>query len=182
MMRIMSAHISLMMTVAFVFSGCAKDAEKPAQEPAQYTELIQPAQYAQAGAGIPMKQTNAEKKSGGDVIEIKEKMFIAQTNEIYINTKDYLGKTIKYEGIFNEVQSNGKTYRYVIRYGPGCCPGDVSAAGFEVVWDKAYPKHDDWVEAAGVLETYNDGGIPTLRLALKSLTVLTKRGAERVTR
>jgi uncharacterized membrane protein YcgQ (UPF0703/DUF1980 family) len=77
---------------------------------------------------------------------------------------------------------NGKKYCYVIRYGPGCCPGDVSAAGFEVVWDKDYPKHNDWVKAAGVLEQYDDNGIPALRIALKSLTVLTVRGKERVTR
>jgi uncharacterized membrane protein YcgQ (UPF0703/DUF1980 family) len=143
------------------------DAEQPAQEPPQ---------YAQADANI-----NKGKKS--DVIEIKEKMFIAQTNEIYINTNDYLGRTIKYEGIFHETVSGGSgKYRYVIRYGPGCCPGDVAAAGFEVEWNNAYPKQNDWVEAIGVLEQYSDNGIPALRLALKSLTVLQTRGKERVTR
>jgi uncharacterized membrane protein YcgQ (UPF0703/DUF1980 family) len=146
------------------------DAEQPTQEPVQ---------YAQAGANINTK----EKGKKSDVIEIKEKMFIAQTNEIYINTNDYLGRTIKYEGIFHETVSGGSgKYRYVIRYGPGCCPGDVAAAGFEVEWDKGYPKQNDWVEAVGVLEQYRDNGIPALRLALKSLTVLPTRGKERVTR
>jgi len=175
------SRVSFMVTIALTFSGCAKDAGLPAQEPAQYTQLIQPEQYAQV---IVRQEKPAGKKIGNDVIEIKEKMFIAQTNEIYINAKDYIGRTIKYEGIFREAvdEGDGKKYRYVIRYGPGCCPGDVTAAGFEVVWDKGYPKQDDWVEVTGVLEEYNDGGPPSLRIALKTLTVLTTRGKDRVTR
>ena len=169
MTRIMSGTVSFIMMAALALLGCANDA----------------GQSAQAGADTGKKEKAAGKKSVDDVVEIKEKMFIAQTNEIYINTKDYIGKTIIYEGIFHEAASGdggGRKYRYVIRYGPGCCPGDVSAAGFEVVWDKGYPKHNDWVKAAGVLEQYDDNGIPALRLALKSLTVLTVRGKERVTR
>jgi len=185
MMRIMSVPISFMLTAALAFCGCANDggqsAQKPTQEPAQAAQVAQ-VSAAQVGADTGAKEKPAGKNAGDGVIEIKEKMFIAQTNEIYINTKDYLGKTVKYEGIFHEVKADGKTYRYVIRYGPGCCPGDVSAAGFEVAWDKPYPKHNDWVEVAGVLEKYDDNGIPALRLALKSLTVKTKRGAERVMR
>jgi len=131
----------------------------------------------------PSAQKEKSPSRANDVVEIKEKMFIAQTNDIYINKGDYLGKTIKYEGLFDESawRGNGKAYRFVVRLGPGCCPGDVSAAGFEVVWDKGYPKKNDWVEAVGVLEEYDDDGIPTLRLALTSLKVLAKRGKERVT-
>ena len=173
MTRIMSGTVSFIMMAALALSGCANDAGQSAREPAQ---------YAQAGADTGKKERATGKKSADDVVEIKEKMFIAQTNEIYINTKDYIGKTIIYEGIFHEagLWDNGKKYCYVIRYGPGCCPGDVSAAGFEVVWDKDYPKHNDWVKAEGVLEQYDDNGIPALRLALKSLTVLDKRGKEKV--
>lgn len=117
----------------------------------------------------------------GDIIEIKEKMFIAQTNDIYFNPEDYLGKTIKYEGIFSvyEVPETGAVYYSVFRYGPGCCGVDANA-GFEVIWDKEYPKPDDWVEAVGVLEEYDEDGYTYLRLALSSLTVLETRGAEYV--
>ncbi|MDR3270345.1 MAG: hypothetical protein LBT32_02365, partial [Peptococcaceae bacterium] len=38
--------------------------------------------------------------ASGDILEIKEKMFVAQTNDIYYNAEDYLGKTLKYEGLF----------------------------------------------------------------------------------
>jgi uncharacterized membrane protein YcgQ (UPF0703/DUF1980 family) len=116
-----------------------------------------------------------------DVLEIKEKMFIAQTNDIYFNAEDYIGKTIKYQGIFSifEVPETGVTYYSVIRYGPGCCGIDANA-GFEVIWNKDYPKQDDWVEAVGVLEEYEEDGNKYLRLALTSLTVLPTRGAEYV--
>lgn len=117
----------------------------------------------------------------GDVVEIKEKMFIAQTNDIYFNAKDYLGKTIKYEGIFTvyEAPETGAKYYSVIRYGPGCCGVDANA-GFEVIWDRDYPKQNDWVEAVGILEEYEEDGNKYLRLTLSSLTVLPTRGAEYV--
>ncbi|MEL7609794.1 MAG: hypothetical protein AAGU74_09840 [Bacillota bacterium] len=117
----------------------------------------------------------------GDIIEIKEKMFVAQTNDVYYNAPDYLGKTLKYEGIFSEytIPETGEKYYAVIRYGPGCCGIDANA-GFEVKWDKEYPKQGDWVEAVGALEEYEEDGYKYLRLALVSLTVLDTRGAEYV--
>lgn len=124
---------------------------------------------------------SSEPVQKGAVVEIKEKMFIAQTNDIYFNSEDYLGKTIKYEGIFNiyEVPDTEEKYYSVIRYGPGCCGTDGNA-GFEVIWDKEYPNNDDWVEAVGVLEEYDYNGMKYLRISLTSLTVKTERGAEYV--
>ncbi|MDR0400939.1 MAG: metal ABC transporter permease [Treponema sp.] len=126
----------------------------------------------------------ADRDLGDSVIEVKEKMFIAQTNDIYLNADDYLGKTVKLEGIFKEEQYAGidKGYFFVIRYGPGCCGNDGNA-GFEVAWDKedpdaAYPQVDDWVEAQGKLAYYEEDGYPYLYIALSSLKVLDERGAE----
>jgi len=116
-------------------------------------------------------------------VEIKEKMFIAQTNDVYLNPEDYLGKTIKLEGLFKHPESDYGNYCFVIRYGPGCCGTDGNA-GFEIAWEPrdqapvGYPSIDDWVEAVGVLKTYEEDGYPYLYLALSSLTVLDKRGAE----
>jgi uncharacterized membrane protein YcgQ (UPF0703/DUF1980 family) len=115
------------------------------------------------------------------VVEIKEKMFIAQTNDVYLNPEDYLGKTIKLEGLFKAEQYGDQSYCFVIRYGPGCCGNDGNA-GFEVAWDNqdavAYPATDEWVGASGVLKTYEEDGYPYLYLALASLDVLDTRGAE----
>jgi len=118
------------------------------------------------------------------VIEIKEKMFLAQVNDVYMNPEDYLGKTIKLEGIFKEEQGHEKSYCFVLRYGPGCCGNDGNA-GFEVAWAKEgaqpYPAVDSWVEATGVLKSYEeDGYYRYLYLDLSSLNVLSVRGAETV--
>jgi hypothetical protein len=120
----------------------------------------------------------------GNIVEIKEKMFIAQTHDVYLHAEDYMGKTIKLEGLFKtqsgyDEQTN---YCFVLRYGPGCCGFDGNA-GFEVAWDAPseaapYPGEDDWVEAVGVLKTYEEDGYPYLYLALSSLQVLDQRGAE----
>jgi uncharacterized membrane protein YcgQ (UPF0703/DUF1980 family) len=119
-----------------------------------------------------------------NVIEIREKMFIAQTNDIYLNAEEYLGKTLRYQGYFETIEDedSGEVYCFVIRNGPGCCPGVDNTAGFEVAWDKPWPNPNDWVEATGVLEEYEfePGGMKYLRVNLKDLTVLVNRGAETV--
>jgi len=132
-------------------------------------------------SGAAGKNVKYEKaKSNKGVVEIKEKMFISQVNDVYLNAEDYLGKTIKLEGIFKQEEG----YCFVIRYGPGCCGNDGNA-GFEVAWAKGkakqYPDADSWVEAKGVLKTYGEEGfIQILYLDLISLTTLSRRGAETV--
>jgi hypothetical protein len=133
-------------------------------------------------------------QNSGEVIEIKEKMFIAQTNDVYLNPKEYLGKTIKLEGLFKSLLYEGQDepYCFVLRYGPGCCGNDGNA-GFEVAWNNSYmqtgedpqapeyPQEDDWVEAVGVLDSYEEDGYPYLYISLSSLNVLEERGEEFVT-
>jgi zinc transport system permease protein len=122
----------------------------------------------------------------GAVVEIREKMFIAQVNDVYLNPEDYLGRTIKLEGLFKSEQYGEQPYCFVIRYGPGCCGNDGNS-GFEIAWnnqestDRRYPDIDAWVEATGVLQTYEEDGYPYLYLALSSLNVMDDRGAEFVT-
>ncbi|MDR0411194.1 MAG: metal ABC transporter permease [Treponema sp.] len=138
---------------------------------------------------MDLSQTAEEpvsKEPQGAIVDIKEKMFLAQTNDVYLNTEDYLGKTIRLEGLFKREQSEYGNYCFVLRYGPGCCGSDGNA-GFEVAWDPRdqtpteYPDIDNWVEATGVLKTYEEDGYPYLYISLSSLNVLEKRGAEFVT-
>ena len=139
-------------------------------------------QGSKSGAGASGEKKISSKYENTEIVEIKEKMFVAQTNEIYVNAGDYLGKTIKYEGIFKIFPGSEPdiTYRTVIRYGPGCC-GTDGDCGFEVVWDKGYPEENDWVSVEGILEEYDEGGVKYLRLALNSLEIKTERGNEYVT-
>jgi len=123
----------------------------------------------------------AAQSSDKNIIEIKEKMFIAQINDVYLNADDYFGKTIKLEGMFKQDEVDSKTYSFVIRYGPGCCGYDGNA-GFEIAWstEKPYPEADSWVEVVGVLKSYEEDQLKYLYLDLISLNVLEKRGAETV--
>jgi len=107
-------------------------------------------------------------------------MFIAQTNDVYLNRDEYMGRTIKLEGIFGGVPEADPPFYFVYRYGPGCCGYDGNV-GFEVVWkdvQRDYPKNNDWVEAIGVLEKYESEMGTFLRLALESLVVKVERGKE----
>jgi uncharacterized membrane protein YcgQ (UPF0703/DUF1980 family) len=119
------------------------------------------------------------------VVVIREKMFATQINDVYLNAEDYLGKTIKLEGIFKSEQytENGEQYCFVVRYGTGGCCGADANIGFEVAWAKektqAYPSAESWVEAIGELRVDEEAG-KYLYLDLASLNVLNKRGKETV--
>ncbi|MDR0568607.1 MAG: hypothetical protein LBG87_05315 [Spirochaetaceae bacterium] len=182
------------LAVLLAFSGCAeKKAGAKIGSAAVGLSVDPPAEYSGtvSGAKTESKKTplmvTAKKANEGNIIEIREKMFIAQTNEIYLNPEEYLGKTLKLEGIFQTQKDytlNGNPYYFVIRNGPGCCPGIDSSAGFEVLWEnpaEPYPNPNDWVEAVGVLSQYEEDGYPYLCLSLTSLEVLDVRGAEFVT-
>jgi uncharacterized membrane protein YcgQ (UPF0703/DUF1980 family) len=129
-------------------------------------------------------KTNGDSETS-DIVEIREKMFIAQVNYIYMNADDYFGKTIKLEGVFKQTAyvEGEDPHCFVTRYGPGCC-GNDGLVGFEVAWNKEkarqYPAVESWVEAEGVLRFYEVEGYMLSYIDLSSLNVLEKRGAETV--
>lgn len=123
-----------------------------------------------------------DKQSGIDV-DITEKMYVTYINEIYLNTEDYLGKTIRLQGMYKPYidENTGLTYYYVYRTGPGCCGNDGDMCGFEFTWDGDMPKDDDWIEVVGSLRSYeDDDGWVYLTLDSKSVTIMEERGAESV--
>jgi hypothetical protein len=172
-------------TLSVILPADKKNAETPpAILPVDIPEIEQ---KDNAADGVPIHKLAVippAKPEG--IIEIREKLFIAQTNDVYLNPEDYMGRTIKLEGLFKTqapYEENRPPYCFVLRYGPGCCGYDGNA-GFEVAWDNEtppYPAEDDWVEAVGGLKTYEEDGYPYLYLALSSLRVLDRRGAEYVT-
>ena len=119
---------------------------------------------------------NSVKADMRNVYEIKEKMFIAQMSDIYVNMKQYEGKTVRYEGFVYNYGENC----YVIRRTPGCCGNDGSE-GLRVKWDKPYFDNDTWVEVIGVIKLENTiyGLEPVVYLT--SLTEKEERGADFVT-
>lgn len=113
------------------------------------------------------------------VFEIREKMFISQCSDIYLNSDDYKNKTIKLEGIYDEYTDpeTNKTYYFIIRRAPGCC-GDDGAVGFEILYDGETPELNDWIEVVGTIEMIERNGSEHVALRLSKLTILDERGAE----
>lgn len=117
-----------------------------------------------------------------DVIEIKERVFIAQINDIYSNFADYEGKTIIVEGMYSEFQVSEDSPKMpvVYRKGPGCC-GNDGWGGFFLRYDGQLPKENDWIRVQGkpLIEEGEDGYY-NLFLQVDSLEVKKERGAETV--
>jgi putative membrane protein len=176
----MKKSLAILLASLALLAGCGKKQDVPAPI------------YAAPPATLPQEQADTSSPHGeavlpvdnGDIVEITEKLFIAQTNDIYINAEDYIGRTVKYEGIYKNTGewSDGpdETIHFVIRYGPGCCGYD-GEAGFEVRWNGGYPAVDDWVEVTGTIEEEDyEGGYKILYVSVTSLTVKEERGAEYV--
>jgi uncharacterized membrane protein YcgQ (UPF0703/DUF1980 family) len=133
-------------------------------------------------AGCVKQEANKnETDSQSNIVEIRERMFLGQVMDVYVNPYDYLGKIIKLEGIFltQENEEPKEFYNLVVRYGPGGCCGVDGLVGFEVKWEdraRQFPEVGSWVEAVGVLKKDNT----YLYMDLYQLNVLKKRGQEYV--
>ena len=118
----------------------------------------------------------------GDVLEIGEKMFLTQINDMYFNFDNYKDKTLIVEGMYALFYSwdGGKTAPVVYRNGPGCC-GNDGWGGFMLKYDGEYPNENDWIRVTGTPELVEEGYYLNLYLNVTSLEVKTERGAEFVT-
>ncbi len=117
-----------------------------------------------------------------EIIEIKERLFIAGCNDVMANPGDYKNRLVKLEGMYTPFQSApGKTIHCVTRNSPGCCGGD-GVVGFEFTWSGVLPKDNDWIEVTGsVVVKKNPYGYDTVLLKAVSVKTLNKRGREFVT-
>ena len=124
-------------------------------------------------SNVNSNSENIEQQVSEDpnIIEIKDKLFIAQCNDIYLNPDEYKNKIIKLEGIYieNVDENTGSTYNFVIRYGPGCC-GNDGVAGFEILFDGDKPEPNDWIEVIGAVEIIEENGSEYVLLRLTELT------------
>ena len=118
-----------------------------------------------------------------DIIEIGDRFFLTQAMDIVINADEYIGRTIRYEGIFQTFHrpATGGDYHQVIRNTFGCC-GDDGIVGFVVYLGDIEPFSDNaWVEVVGILEWFDAGGFQFPRIAADSVTEMAERGQEFVT-
>lgn len=124
--------------------------------------------------GIVRKSTGKANADTNNMIKITDNFFIEQTNDLYLNLNDYIGKTIKIEGlVYSYEGSNGDICYAVIRNTPGCCGSD-GLAGLDIRYDEDYPAENTWVEVIGVVGTDEMFGnkIPAIQVA--SMTIKEK--------
>ncbi|MBR3696852.1 MAG: hypothetical protein IKM97_01045 [Clostridia bacterium] len=124
--------------------------------------------------GKVRKSTEKAKVDTSNIVEITDNFFIEQTNDLYINLNDYIGKTIKIEGlIYSYEDSNGDICYAVVRNTPGCCGSD-GLAGLDIRYDEDYPEEDTWVEVIGLVgsDTVYGSKIPAIQVS--SLTLKEK--------
>lgn len=166
----------------FLFVGCSKENNATDIIP-QISEQNTISTGNSSNTVVEHIMNNALKDSYnlGDEVLIRDKLFIAQCNDIYLNTEEYMDKTIRWEGIYTEATNpeTNEIYKLVIRYGPGCC-GNDGTAGFEILYDGETPKLDDWVEAVGKIELIEENGNEFVVIRISELNVLDVRGQETV--
>lgn len=113
-----------------------------------------------------------------DILEIKEKMFIAQINDIFTNFDLYKDKTIIVEGMFTYFNTmDGGQVPVVYRKGPGCC-GNDGWGGFLLRYDGELPNDNDWIRVVGRPVLEQKGKYNALYLVVSDLQVKEERGAE----
>ena len=117
------------------------------------------------------KSKGKAKADTSNMIEITDNFFIEQTNDLYLNLNDYIGKTIKIEGlIYFYDDSNGDICYAVVRNTPGCC-GNDGLAGLDIRYDEDYPEENTWVEVIGVVGTDTTYGSKIPAIQVSSMTI-----------
>lgn len=180
------ASILIVLTMILVFTSCGTSKKdgygvSPVEDVTN-SSSDSPNQTQNGGSHQPVERKELA-STDKDVITIREKVFLAQINDIYSNFEDYEKKTIVVEGMFSHFKDNGTGEKVpvVFRKGPGCC-GNDGWGGFLLRGLKKEPKENDWVKVTGkpLLEKSKDGYY-SLYLKVEKIEVKKERGAETVT-
>lgn len=123
--------------------------------------------------------SNNDVKENLDVLVIGDNYYIAQINDIYINTKNYINKQIEIEG-FPMLSPQGG-YTFVGRYGPGCCADD-GYAYIEYEYDKKLDlvSEEGWIKVTGTIKQGIDQGEEYVYIAASSVEIMPTRGLDTV--
>ena len=118
---------------------------------------------------LSQNDTYSYGQSGDDyIIVIADDDFDMQMQIIQFIREDYLGRTIRYEGMFLSSYWEDEAIYFVARLSSECC----GVHGFEVYLNDFEPFDDEtWVEVTGILEEFyvEEAGRYFLRLNVISL-------------
>ena len=207
----MKKYAILILAVLIIFAGCSKYDEKDKvvldlkpiekaevnnndsnneQAKKDLSETTETNSDSKDNSNLAGSNSNSNNNSNSsdviiddkDIFEIREKMFIAQIEDIYYNIEDFDGKYIKVEGMYSVVEPEGEiteSVHFVYRNAPGCCGYD-GWAGFLLNFDGVFPNQNDWIQVIGTPEIVKNGMFEDLYLNVISIEVKDERGAEYV--
>lgn len=187
----MIKSLLVFLVALILLGGCAKpEAEAKTEEPVVKPETAQEETetgmsaededaYMASAKELEKKlkakeETNRKNK---EVISIEEKIFLSQMTDVYMNTEDYIGRTISIEGFMRGENWGDGIVGMVMRNSPGCC-GDDGETGLSYIWDGDVPKENDWLKVTGVLSSRFDQGDLYLVIEADDVEVLEERGLE----
>ena len=174
------ALIVFIVAIGFAFAKINNKSVEKLEAETEVTNVTTSTQTLQAN-GIVRKSSEKASADTTNMIQITDNYFIEQTNDIYVNIDDYIGKTVKIEGlIYSYEDDNGDTCYAVVRNTPGCCGSD-GLAGIDIRYNEDYPDLDTWVEVIGVVgtDTMYGSEIPAIQVA--TMTVKEEQGTTFVT-
>ncbi len=168
-------RLLVVLCAALCLSLCACSDKDASSSAAPSTSVSAP-----AASSAVSSAASSNTSTDDSAIEISEKMFLTQIDDIYFNFDLYEGKTVVVEGMYNNFYAvDGETlFPVVYRRGPGCC-GNDGWGGFYLSYDGTFPETDEWIRVTGtpVIKT-DELGFQMLFLEVSSLEVKEERGAE----
>ena len=173
-MRIFLQSLFLIFLLVLMLSGCTGSYDTyvyvsaSADEVYLYYDQNDNGDYNDYEAVNPDAAYQDSDAAADYIIEITEPDFGMQIQEIQFSRERFLGRTIRYEGMFMSSYWDGETIYFVARPEGGCC----GFYGFEVYLNDIASFDDDtWVEVTGILEEFYVEGAYRyfLRLNLISL-------------
>ena len=176
----------LILTAAIILTGCSKAEEEPVQETKVTDEAEAQDDAAETDNSVTeavqeqvrqLQEKEAENRSDKEVVYIEEKVYLSQMTDVYMNTSDYVGRTISWEGYILPDEIDEGVSWAVVRNTPGCC-GDDGRTGFYIKWDGTAPAENDWVRVTGVLTVRAKDANMYFLVEAQEMEILSERGLE----
>ena len=124
-----------------------------------------------------VEQEEAKLENEDGILQITDRLFVTQLDDIYLNPQNYEGKDIKIEGLMYSSTYVDITYNYVVRNTPGCC-GNDGLAGLEIKYDGELPENDSWIKITGtiIMEEFSTIGKPVIEV--KTIEIMEEKGQD----
>ncbi len=138
-------------TALGMLTGCGADAAQEAPASAAPSPAASASLTSVFGAGEVV-----------DLTELSSVMVYAEVNNIMTTPDDYIGRTIRMDGLYyaSYYEETGLYYHYVIvEDATACCQQGLEFMWADHIYPQDFPADDTRVEVEGVFRSYEELGI-----------------------